>query len=108
MLNVRCSAAAARPHGRLILLPPNRAWRTYHGGRTLDQLARVAAPADSHFAEDWIASATRAINPPHAELSAFNPQLSTPPGVSSVRIGRNPTPHNFAELLASDPEYFLG
>lgn len=49
--------------GKLILLPPNRVWRTYPGGRTLDELAGAPAPADSHWAEDWIASTTRAINP---------------------------------------------
>ena len=88
------------PHrGKLILLPPNRVWRTYPGGKTLDALAGAAAPADSHLAEDWIASTTRAINPGRESIRE---------GVSQVRIGLDPTPHDFAQLLASDPEYFLG
>ena len=49
--------------GQPIFLPPNRVWRTYLGGRELDRLAGSAMPADTHLAEDWIASTTRAINP---------------------------------------------
>jgi len=94
--------------GKLILLPPNRVWRTYPGGRTLDQLAGVSTPADSHLAEDWIASTTRAVNPPEAGRSTLNSPLSTSPGISHVRVGLDPTPRNFTELLASDPAYFLG
>jgi mannose-6-phosphate isomerase len=106
---------------RLILLPPNRVWRTYPGGRTLDALAGAPAPADTHFAEDWIASTTVAKNPPGtppyspppdaapaARPSTFNDQLSTAPGISRVLLGHDPTPHDFAALLASDPDYFLG
>ena len=94
--------------GKIILVPPNRVWRTYPGGKTLDQLARVPSPADSHFAEDWIASATRAVNPPQAASATPDVQPSIPPGISRVRIGHDPGTRDFAELLASDPEYFLG
>ncbi len=85
--------------GKLILLPPNRVWRTYPGGRTLDQLAGTPAPADSHFAEDWIASTTRAVNRGREEITE---------GISHVRVGLDPTLRNFTALLASDPDYFLG
>lgn len=96
--------------GKLLHLPPNRVWRTYPGGRTLEGLAGAARPVDSHLAEDWIASTTRAMNPPQATLSALDAGLGgvKPPGLSAVRIGASPTLHNFPELLASDPEYFLG
>lgn len=96
--------------GKLLRLPPNRVWRTYPGGRTLERLAGAVTPADSHLAEDWIASTTRAINPPQATLSVIDAELgdTKPPGISAVRIGSSPTPRNFADLLASDPEYFLG
>lgn len=83
--------------GKLVLLPPNRVWRTYQGGRCLDALAGAAAPADGHFPEDWIASTTRAVNPGRENL---------PEGVSTVTVGG--ARHDFAALLASDPEYFLG
>ncbi len=85
--------------GKLILLPPNRVWRTYPGGRTLDQLAGAAAPADSHLAEDWIASTTHAVNRGREHLAE---------GVSQVRVGLDPAPRDFAQLLASEPDYFLG
>ena len=102
---------------KLILLPPNRVWRTYPGGRTLDALAGAPAPTDTHFAEDWIASTTVAKNPPDtppyaapsgSSPSTFNLQLSTAPGISPVLVGHDPAPHDFAVLLARDPEYFLG
>ncbi len=83
--------------GKLVLLPPNRVWRTYQGGRELDRLAGTAAPADGHFPEDWIASTTRAINAGRESLAE---------GVSPVLVGGEP--HDFAALLAADPAYFLG
>lgn len=85
--------------GKLVLLPPNRVWRTYPGGQTLDRLAGVTSPADSHLAEDWIASTTRAVNRGREQIAE---------GVSQVLVGHDATPRDFAELLASDPEYFLG
>ena len=101
--------------GKLLRLPPNRVWRTYPGGRTLDTLAGVAAPADTHFAEDWIASTTVAKNPPGTPayappsgLAVPSAQLPTAPGVSPVLIGHDETPRDFAQLLAADPAYFLG
>ncbi len=112
--------------GQLIHLPANRVWRTYPGGRTLDELARTRGeplaggntPADTHLSEDWIASTTRAVNPPQAysltappaDLGSPIPDLKSPspPGISLVRIGDSPTRHDFAALLASDAEYFLG
>jgi mannose-6-phosphate isomerase len=97
--------------GKLILLPPNRVWRTYPGGRTLDELALrkverldpkpldANAPRDTHLAEDWIASTTRAVNRGREQIAE---------GVSQVLVGHDRTPRDFAQLLASDPEYFLG
>ena len=43
-------------------LAPNRVWRTYLGGGTLDAISGAAAPEDTHFPEDWILSTTRAVN----------------------------------------------
>lgn len=85
--------------GKLVLLPPNRVWRTYPGGRMLDTLA-AGAPAgvDGHFPEDWIASTTRAINPGREQVTAE--------GISRVLVGGES--HDFAALLARDPAYFLG
>lgn len=83
--------------GKLVLLPPNRVWRTYQGGRQLDALAGALTPRDDHFPEDWIASTTRAINAGREHLRE---------GVATVRVGDASV--DFAELLANDPEYFLG
>lgn len=82
---------------RIVLLPPNRVWRTYRGGRTLDQLAGITPAADSSFPEDWVASTTRAVNVGRESIRE---------GVSTVWIDGQP--HDFAQLIRSDPEYFLG
>lgn len=84
---------------KLIRLPPNRVWRTYPGGQTLDRLAGIRPAKDSHFAEDWIASTTRATNRGREHFHE---------GVSQVLVGDDAKPVDFAALLATDPEYFLG
>jgi len=43
-------------------MEPNRVWRTYPGGKILDQHQGIAFPKDGRFPEDWIASTTRAVN----------------------------------------------
>ncbi|MEO7597754.1 MAG: class I mannose-6-phosphate isomerase [Opitutus sp.] len=84
-----------RPRG-LVRLPPNRVWRTYTGGRTLNQL-NGRADGDSHFPEDWIGSTTRAVN---------IGRESIPEGVSHVQIGAGS--YDLAALVAADATYFLG
>lgn len=84
--------------GKIVLLPPNRVWRTYRGGAELDRLASVGDPSDDHFPEDWIASVTRARNTGREHLADE--------GLSRVRVGG--VEHAFDTLLASDPDYFLG
>jgi mannose-6-phosphate isomerase len=94
------SASTATPpelREKLVLLPQNRVWRTYLGGRVLDELAGKANPADSHFPEDWVGSTTRATNPGREGIQE---------GVSTVTIAGQS--HDFARVLAGDPEYFLG
>ena len=86
-----------RLRGRVLKLPPNRVWRTYQGGRNLDVLAGLADPRDSHFPEDWIASVTRAVNPGRDAPDE---------GISKVRDGD--TGALLSDLIAEDPEYFLG
>ncbi len=83
--------------GKLVLLPANRVWRTYPGGRMLDGLAGVASPADGPFPEDWIASTTRAVNVGRENSGE---------GPSHVLVGGHAYP--FADLLHRDPDYFLG
>jgi len=99
------SFSTMAPHGKILRLPPNRVWRTYLGGRTLDELASEVgghvpvpafSPADTHFPEDWIASTTRAINPPDATRHTCTRQHD------DVTLDRTaapePTPDDVAEL----------
>ncbi len=46
----------------ILPLLPNRVWRTYLGGKTLDTMENKSCPEDSHFPEDWLVSTTVAIN----------------------------------------------
>lgn len=79
------------------MLSPNRVWRTYRGGRILDELAGVAQPADGHFPEDWVGSITRAINPGRDEIVE---------GVSRVLAGGKS--YDLQKLLTSARDYFFG
>lgn len=83
--------------GHIVELPPNRTWRTYPGGATLDRIQGNTTPCDSHFSEDWIGSTTRAINPSREEIYE---------GVSQVVIGGDT--HDLHTLVDADPTYFLG
>lgn len=83
--------------GHLIQLPPNRVWRTYSGGKVLDQISGTTPAKDSHFPEDWIASTTQAINPGRESITE---------GISQAVVGDLSMPFN--ELLATDYNYFLG
>lgn len=89
------TSAEERPRG-LVRLPPNRVWRTYTGGRTLNRL-NGTAEIDDHFPEDWIGSTTRAVNIGRESVAE---------GISSVNIG--PRSYSLANLLAADAPYFLG
>lgn len=84
--------------GKIVLLPPNRVWRTYRGGAELDRLAALGDPSDDHFPEDWVASVTRARNTGREHLADE--------GLSLVRVGG--VEYALDALLASDAAYFLG
>jgi len=82
---------------RLIELPQNRVWRTYLGGRILDELIGKTDSRDGHFPEDWIGSVTAACNPDSQNEHE---------GISRVHVGG----HEFllTDLIALNPDYFLG
>jgi mannose-6-phosphate isomerase len=42
----------------------NEVWRVYTGGKLFRELRRNPDPRDSYYPEDWVASMTRADNPP--------------------------------------------
>ena len=85
------------PRGKLLLLPQNRIWRTYTGGRTLDTLAGAPDPSDSHFAEDWIGSVTESLIPGRDQPGE---------GLSTVLVGGQA--HQLRALIAANPAYYLG
>jgi len=63
----------------ILILPPNRVWRTYPGGMKLDLMEGCDHPADAHFPEDWIGSTTCAVNKGREHL--------TEEGLSKVTLG---------------------
>ncbi|TEW54420.1 hypothetical protein E2R68_09100 [Psychromonas sp. RZ22] len=82
---------------QLITFTPNRVWRSYVGGKTLDRLQSVEVPTDTHFPEEWIASTVQAVNPGREEHIE---------GISTALISSQSV--DFAALIKSDLEYFLG
>ncbi|MBS1372113.1 MAG: class I mannose-6-phosphate isomerase [Lentisphaeria bacterium] len=74
---------------------PNRVWRTYLGGKTLDDLSGISPAADSHFPEEWLLSDTAAVNPGRE-----------PEGISKLELdGREVS---FTALAGLAPEYLFG
>lgn len=82
---------------KLIRFSPNRVWRTYTGGKILDQHEQKAVAEDSHFPEDWIGSTTQAVNPEREHIEE---------GISQALVGDQTI--RFDQLIALNPNYFLG
>ena len=82
----------------IIMLPPNRVWRTYPGGKILDQIEGRPDPQDSHFPEDWIASTTIAVNKGREEFKNE--------GLSLIEIDNSDIP--LKTLMEKFPEELLG
>ena len=83
--------------GHMLRLLPNRVWRTYTGGLVLDRMEGRAAPADGPFPEDWLGSTVRAINPDRDVVDEGLARVVSSGGEAVL-----------ADLVAADPEYFLG
>jgi len=81
------------------ILRPNRVWRTYQGGAVLDQWQGNATPTDSHFPEDWVGSATRAVNPGREEFPEE--------GIGQAQSVAGEV-YTMAELYTTDPTAALG
>lgn len=79
-----------------IKLDEARAWRTYLGGRLLDEYHGRAGGADGHFPEEWIASLVTARNAGREEMAEGLSMVSDMPGIS------------LKELIESDPQGYLG
>lgn len=79
-------------------LAPNRVWRTYLGGKTLDRIGGAETPQDTHFPEDWLLSATPARNIGREEFASEGiSQVVTPDG-----------PMLLTELIERFPEELFG
>lgn len=83
--------------GHLATFSQNRVWRTYTGGKILDQMNGAETPEDTHFPEDWIGSTTRAINLGREDILE---------GLSEATIANEQV--KFDQLIKQDPAYFLG
>jgi mannose-6-phosphate isomerase len=81
----------------VVVFAANEAWRVYTGGRLFRELRGQADARDSYYPEDWIASMTRADNPPRDGAPALE-------GLSV--IGGTNVP--FALLVELFPEVMLG
>ena len=83
----------------LYRIPDNRVRRSYRGGRELDRLAGVAAPADGDRPEDWILST----------VAAVNPGMEPRPGEGLSRLELpDGTVTTLAERIARAPEAPIG
>jgi len=83
---------------RILFLEFNRVWRTYPGGKKLDQMEGHENPSDTHFPEDWIGSTTCAVNKGREHF--------TEEGLSKVKMaGESMT---LKSLCEKEPEALLG
>lgn len=80
-------------------LLPNRVWRTYQGGAILDQMQGSTGPQDTHFPEDWVGSATRAVNPGREHL--------TDEGIGKA-VDSDGQIYSMAQLYETEPDKSLG
>jgi len=77
----------------------NRVWRTYTGGKLLDRIEGKPDPADGRFPEDWVGSATRAVNAGREDL--------VDEGIGSARAADGAV-HSMERIYTTDPAAALG
>ena len=83
---------------KLLKFTSNRVWRTYQGGKILDQIENKTAPQDTHFPENWIGSLVEARNVGREDISE---------GEARVLID-SAQPTLFKEILLDNQEFYLG
>ncbi len=76
----------------------NRVWRTYRGGRMIEQWQGKPDGRDSAFPEEWVASVTKASNVGREHLEE---------GFSRIML-QDGTTLLLKDIIASNPEQFLG
>jgi mannose-6-phosphate isomerase len=82
----------------IIKLQPNRVWRTYPGGKVLDEWNGAKKPIDSHFPEDWIGSVTQASN--------IGREMYAEEGLSKIFTDNGSKTLKF--IIEENPEYYFG
>lgn len=75
-------------------LQSNRVWRSYLGGRNIEQMQGLKEAQDGHFPEEWVASVVAATNPGHEREGE---------GLSRTVDGAL-----LRDLIADNPEAMLG
>ncbi len=80
-------------------IAPNRVWRTYPGGMTLDKMEGLPSPRDGHFPEDWLISTTRACNAGREDFQDEGISAVMTEGGARMRL---------TDLLAAHPDEILG
>ncbi|NND07178.1 MAG: mannose-6-phosphate isomerase [Saprospiraceae bacterium] len=82
----------------LFKLSPNRVWRTYPGGRVLDERQGLDNPKDTQYPEDWVASTTKAVNKGR--------EGKKNEGLSVVSVGGER--HLLRDLISEAPDEMVG
>ena len=81
-----------------MLLSGTRVWRTYTGGRMIDEFMGNDDPSDGHFPEEWIASVVQAFNPGREQIVE---------GLNRLQFGDETGP-TLKECIENDPVAWLG
>ncbi|MEK8128706.1 type I phosphomannose isomerase catalytic subunit [Paenibacillus filicis] len=81
-----------------IRLQSTRVWRTYSGGRLIDEWQGKASAEDSTFPEEWVASVVQATNVGREHLQE---------GLSALQLADG-SQVTLKDVIASDPTVFLG
>lgn len=86
---------------KIIKFSPNRVWRTYQGGKILDQIEGKDLPEDTHFPEDWIGSIVEAKNIGREHISE---------GLAHIleENSKGDNPKLFKDLVQSNTKQLLG
>lgn len=84
---------------RPLKLHSNRVWRTYTGGKLLEQWKGLTDSSDDHFPEEWIASIVKARNPGREHI--------LDEGLSYADVGEG-CRKTLKHLIENSPSFYLG
>lgn len=81
----------------ILKLNKNRVWRTYTGGKIIDEFYNEGSFVDGHFPEVWVSSVTEAKNPDKIQNE----------GLSFIETDDN-SKISLKSEIESNPKYYLG